>query len=107
MKALPDVVYGAIRDYAVQIVERVDAEDSAGEHDSLSQHGTIKIKAILPDDWRWQTFFHELLHMVEEEQHLDLTEDVVERISLGLYACWRRNNWALPAKESPDGVAGV
>lgn len=94
--SLPTTVVGSIVTYDVQVLDRIDQEDSAGEHDSLSTPATIKVKASLPADWRWQTFFHELLHMVEEEQFIDLTEDQVERIALGLYACWKRNNWSLP-----------
>lgn len=96
MKPLPERVEGAIVTYEVQVVEHVDQQGSAGEHDSLSSPATLKVRAGLPADWRWQTFFHELLHMVEEEQHVDLSEDQVERIALGLYACWRRNGWELP-----------
>jgi len=96
VKALPKVVKGAIVDYEVQLINPVDDQNSAGEHDSLSTPATIKVKSSLPPHWQWQTFFHELVHMVEEEQHVDLSEDEVERIALGLYACWRRNGWELP-----------
>lgn len=94
--ALPSHVRGALVDYDVLVVDRVDDQDSAGEHDSLRVPATIRIKAALPPHWRWQTLWHELLHMVEEEQTLDLTEDEVERLAVGLCALWRRNAWPQP-----------
>lgn len=93
---LPASVRGALCDYVVQLVERVDAADSAGEHDSTTTNPVIKIRANLPEHWRWQTLWHELLHMIEEEQNMDLTEDQVERLALGLCACWGRNQWRQP-----------
>lgn len=93
---LPAHIIGALHDYVVELVARVDDADSDGEHDSLSVPPRIRIKASLPPAWQWQTLWHELLHMIEEEQHLDLTEDQCERLALGFAALWRRNGWTNP-----------
>ena len=98
---LPLRIRGAVADYVVEIVDRVDDQDSAGEHDSLASPATIKVKAALPPHWRWQTFWHELIHMLEEESLVDLTEDEVERLAIGLYACWKRNGWVPPGARQP------
>ena len=94
--ALPSSIIGARCHYHVELCERVDAEDSAGEHDSMHEPPSIRIKASLPEHWRWQTLWHELLHMVEEEQTLDLNENQVERLATGLCALWWRNKWEQP-----------
>ena len=88
---LPERIAGALCDYQVLVVERVDDADSCGEHDSLSPTPTIKIRANLPEHWQQQTLWHELLHMIEEEQTLDFIEDEIERLAVGLCALWRRN----------------
>ena len=93
---LPKSLKGALHDYKVERPVRIDPQDSAGEHCSTVLPQTIKVNADLTPNWAWQTFYHELLHVVEEEQHLELTEDVVERLALGLFALWRRNGWVLP-----------
>lgn len=93
---MPARVKGALHDYVVEQVARIDQQDSAGEHCSTTFPQTIKLNASLTPNWAWQTLFHELLHVVEEEQHLDFTEDQIERLALGLFALWRRNDWVLP-----------
>ena len=101
---LPSRVVGALVDYDVLVVDRVDDLDSAGEHNSLSVPATIRIKASLPEHWRWQTLWHELLHMLEEEQLVDLSEDEVERLAVGLCALWRRNEWVQPANAQREDL---
>ena len=46
---LPDRIVGALHDYVVEHVERVDELDSDGEHDSLRTPPRIAIKASLPE----------------------------------------------------------
>lgn len=95
---LPARIVGALHDYDVALVERVDDADSEGEHDSLRVPPRIAIKASLPESWQWQTLWHELMHVIEEEQHLDLSEDQCERLALGFAALWRRNAWENPGE---------
>lgn len=98
---LPLNIRGLLTDYQVELVSKVDEEESAGEHCSTQVPATIRIDDALPEWWQWQTLFHEMLHMWEEEQHLDLTEDQIERLALAMYGCWHRNCWVLPGARDP------
>lgn len=54
--------------------------------------GAIRILRGQPADREVETFFHELIHAVECAWNLDLTEDEVAGLSLGLTATLRDNH---------------
>lgn len=57
------------------------------EHDPL----TIRISSGLTPDDEKETLIHEITHAVELQMNLDLPEDAVRQLSIGLFAVLRDN----------------
>ena len=62
----------------------------------------ILIEERLGLPYRWQTFFHELLHLLEMDGEFELkdkpNDSDANRLATGLLAMWLRNNWKLPGE---------
>ena len=104
---LPTAYQGDLCVYQVVIgtpdgsVDPEFSQGACGLHNSITDAPALYINSAMPEWWRWQTFFHEVLHSIEEEMALDLKDGKtgeVERLALGLYRAWRRNGWKLPGE---------
>lgn len=99
---LPTIIRIVGKRYKVLIVERVDEEDSDGESDPIEQ--TLRLLKTQGFEQARDTTLHEVIHGVDHQMHLKLTEEQVEGLATGLLAVKRDNpsfvRW-LMAKEKP------
>ena len=72
-------------------------EYTAGLYDG----GTDEIFIIRrePRKEKWIIFFHELIHALESEGKITLTEKEVKALSNTLFRCFIRNDWKLPGEK--------
>lgn len=64
-------------------------EGCIGECDTYNQ--TIKVNPSLPEATLQETLLHEVIHAVEEQLHLRMTERQVFALATGLYAVFKDN----------------
>jgi len=98
---LPKVVKGGIANYKVKLMQL--GNDRTGQFIAAENNNPeIQIEQAMPPEFRWQTFFHELLHAIEVEYEVNLKDKAndsdVNRLANGLFTFWRRNNWKLPGE---------
>ena len=96
---LPKRVKGVLFKYKVIEVDSFDDADQYGITDV--DKGTIKILQSLEPSLKWQTFFHELIHVCEQEVGMrelkdDKGDSDADRLGLALISIWQRNKWILP-----------
>jgi len=68
-------------------------EGCIGECDTF--HQTIKVNPSLPEATLQDTLLHEVIHAVEEQLHLRMTEKQVFALAAGLFAVFRDNQEVL------------
>lgn len=91
MKKLPKSVMVGGYNLKIEIVDRVDKENSYGMI-SLDK-GLILIKSGLGSS-EWQVFFHEILHAIDQVYNRDtLSEKSIDQISHGLYQVVAQLGW--------------
>ena len=102
---LPRKVKGALCDFTVNQLEPMDMRvsvDDFGDYSSMHRKPDININKTLPEHHRWLTFWHELIHLLEEEAGIELKDEKnnseVDRFALAMLSLWRRNDWALPGE---------
>ena len=106
-KKLPPIPKEVIRADGIMKIEYVkklpppknQERYTAGLYDADSDEVTISIISHEPRREKWIIFFHELLHDLEIEGNVNLTEKEVEAISTALFSCFMRNDWALPGEK--------
>ena len=67
-----------------------EMEDDMGECDYVNNK--ITLLRGMTDEKTMQTFLHELIHAVEKSMNINLKEDQVDNLSLGLYQILKENN---------------
>lgn len=96
---IPRSVLGALCKVPVKIRHLPDA---AGMFLSGNRKPQIRINKVLPHDYRWQTFFHELIHLMELDGGFELKDEDhdshVDRLATQMFATWLRNGWTLPGQ---------
>jgi len=101
LPALPKQVKGQIVTYRV-ILERPEVDGACAAFEDREGYPVIRVSPKLCPEFRWQAFFHELIHAAEFEQGLNLPDTaenpVVDRISMALAGFFIRNNWSLPGE---------
>ena len=101
LPSLPKKVIGSIADVKV-VVGRTDSTNAGEftEDDNLMPEIRVSDKLAAP--LRWETWFHEWLHMMEFESGVRLRgeqpDDDVDRLAMAMYACYLRNGWTLPGE---------
>lgn len=98
---LPKKVIGALCDFDVIMREPMDmptGNDDYGDFSSHCRKPQININKSSVEHWQWQTFLHELTHMIEEESGVKLKEEQTDRWALAWLVLWRRNGWMLPGE---------
>ena len=75
--------------YSISTVATIDDDGNSGEIDVRAC--TIKLIDGLADHMRQESLLHEVIHGVDEELSIGLTEEQVRRLSVGLYAVYREN----------------
>lgn len=88
-KGLPKVLRIIGKRYQVQILDRVDEQDSWGEHELGEQ--LLKAKREQGFEAARDTLLHEALHGIEDQLNLNLKEQQVHQIATGLLAVLRDN----------------
>ena len=80
-------------------VERVD-EKAAEFSDDEEGYPVIRISEKLCPNVQWQSFFHELIHLIEFKYNMNLKDTPhdsdVDRLAQGLMECFLLNKWPLP-----------
>jgi hypothetical protein len=75
--------------YSLQIVDKVDEQDSLGEcNDSLQR---ILVKSGQKPDQAMDTVIHEITHAIDYQMHLGLSERQVHCVAAGLTAVLLEN----------------
>ena len=102
---LPKKVKGALCDFTVNLREPQDMRVSPDDYGDFSSHHRkpeINVNKVSPEHWQWQTFFHELTHLIEEEAGIEMKDNKgnseIDRFAFAMLAVWRRNGWALPGE---------
>jgi len=98
---LPKKVKGQIVTYRV-INERPEVDGAAAAFEDRDGYPVIRVSPKLCPEFRWQGFFHELIHAAEFEQGLSLPDTsenpTVDRLAMALTGFFIRNNWSLPGE---------
>lgn len=81
------------KDIAVKYVDTFIGADQIGECDVCG--GEIIVTATLKEDIKNETILHEVIHCVDEMLSIGLSEEQVNRLSVGLYAVYRENGFQL------------
>lgn len=77
--------------YKLQVVEKIDDEDSYGEHDYSKQ--TMKVREDQGFEAARDSLLHEAVHGVDEQMDIDLKEHQVRKLATGMLALMRDNPW--------------
>lgn len=107
MKIPKRVKVGAIP-YAVETLARIECRehgqwrDRAGEHDGAEQ--VIRLARFLPIEQRWETFWHEVLHALDEglPAKLKLGEDRIAQLAPDLNLFLIANGFVVVEPLSPS-----
>lgn len=77
--------------YAIERPELIDRY--APETDGMCDYGRLEIKVEngLPAPRAEETFFHELVHAVDEFMCTQLSEEQMDQLSKGLYMVFKEN----------------
>lgn len=75
--------------FAIEYVDKVDDEDSAGEHRRDAQ--LIKVRVGQHPETLRETLLHEVIHAVEEQLDLGMKERQVHSLAIGLFQVLREN----------------
>lgn len=75
--------------YRISVVDKVDDEDSLGECNDVLQR--ILVKAGQRPDQAMDTVLHEIVHAIDYQMHLSLTERQVHCVASGLTAVFLEN----------------
>lgn len=89
LKSLPKRVKIIGKTYSVSVVEKVDDDDSLGEHDMTKQQ--ILLRAVQHFESIRDTAFHEVVHAVDEQMSLNMKEAQVHALATGLLQVLRDN----------------
>ena len=76
------------------LVSKTSSEQKGHNNWGRTNHGTLNIyiDRELAESKQEETFFHELLHAVDHHMGSIMKEDVIEKISNGLYQVLKDNN---------------
>ncbi len=101
---IPKEVIGAYGVLKIQYVNKLPKpenpeEYTIGLYQTDKNELTISILRREPRREKWVIFFHELLHNLEDEGAVSLTEKEVDAISKALFSCFLRNEWKLPGEK--------
>lgn len=77
------------------MIETVPAFEDSMQMGECDDSGIIKIHHALMSDMREKTILHEIIHAVENQLDLNLSETQVKGIATGLYCIYRENNMRL------------
>lgn len=77
------------KSYQFSIVDKVDEEDSLGECNDLLQR--ILVKSGQKPDQLMDTIIHEVVHAIDYQMHLGMTERQVHSVAAGLTAVFLDN----------------
>jgi hypothetical protein len=77
--------------YRLLVVEKVDEEDSYGEHSYAKQE--IRLRDEQSFEPARDTLLHEALHGVDEQMSIGLSEKQVRMLGSGVLALMRDNPW--------------
>jgi uncharacterized protein YpuA (DUF1002 family) len=75
--------------YTLSLVDQVDDQDSLGECNDVLQR--ILVKSGQKPDQLMDTILHEVVHAVDYQMHLGLTERQVHAVAAGLTAVFLDN----------------
>ena len=106
-KALPKIPPEVVTSFGIMEVKYVNKlpppknkqEYTAGLYSDENGKLTISILRREPRNEKWVIFFHELIHSLEAESKIQLTEKEVNALSLTLFGCFMRNDWKLPGEK--------
>lgn len=75
--------------YDYKRVDCYDDEEQVGEYDpTICLITTLK---SLTKDFEREKILHEIIHAIDDEMDLDLSDTQVKRLSIGLYAVYKEN----------------
>lgn len=72
---------------------------TAGLYERDKDSLTISILRREPRREKWIIFLHELIHDLEVEGNIRLTEKEIDALSQALFSCFLRNDWKLPGEK--------
>lgn len=104
MRHLPPIPKKVKGSLSVVPVKRARTEDgiSGKFHAESFGNPEIEISELLPPNYAWQAFFHELIHLMELEGGFELkdkeNDSHVDRLAYQLLATFLRNGWTLPGE---------
>jgi len=106
-KPLPKIPSEVITSFGIIEVKYVNKlpdptnkeEYTAGLYSDEPGKLMISIIRREPRSEKWVIFFHELIHSLEAESKIQLTEKEVNALSLTLFGCFMRNDWKLPGEK--------
>lgn len=68
-------------------VDYVKSNDISGMFGSAKRSDAlIRINSEISQEQQEETLLHEVIHIVDEELKLDMTEDQIHRLAVGLYS---------------------
>lgn len=90
-------VLGSLRAFGDNYEVRDDPDDLgvdvvAGRTD----HGLLRVTLDTSSPIVQSTYLHEIIHIIDVEMHIQLSEATIVRLETGIRSVWRDNGWELP-----------
>lgn len=87
-------------EHRIELFEKHDPLDTAmGRADTA--HGLIRLEEEMPIDQFQETLLHEVIHLVADHAHVELSEQSVATLSVGLFSAGVR----VPVEKDSNGDA--
>lgn len=100
---IPDKVKIGGFEFTISESETVIIDDKASYAGKISYtEQAIQIKTGLAEDYKSQTFWHEVLHGIAWERNIDLgknEEYIIDSMANGIYSFLKNNNYPLPGQK--------
>jgi hypothetical protein len=83
-----------------------DSQDlRAGGYLASTKHSKLEIVVDTASPSVQSSYLHEILHIIDTELSLGLSEETVRRMEVGIRSIWHDNGWLLPEVPTPKKEA--
>ena len=77
------------KEYTVRYTDSIGTCGNMGNSDRVSQFINVDASTLAPQQIE-STILHEVMHMIDRELKLDLPEEVISRLEVGIYSAGYR-----------------
>lgn len=95
---IPSKVKVLGQDFDVVFLPKEKMKDALGM--SCPDTNTIKLRKCLKGDKLGEVFIHEVMHSIEQTLNMDLGEDTINNLSVGVYAFLKENGYLTKEKQN-------